>query len=720
MSIGRWHRAFGAGALCLVASTWAAAAAPWRADLRGEPPTDRIIVKWRDSGFAAVQMNNTELRAARLSQMSGIALRPVREIHDRLDLLRIDTPLRGSAMRRVIARLRADPAVKYAEPDQRRYALAFPDDPPNDPRFVAGSDAVGAWQGQWYLQDPSASAPAAIGAATAWKSASGKNLVIAIIDTGVDLKHPDLGTYGIGGKLLPGYDFICDDQGVDCSTPSASYTYLFANDGDGWDSDPSDPGDWIDAADLARSDGFFAGCGGGPDENQPINSTWHGTRVAGIAAALTNNGVGMAGVAYGSYILPVRVIGKCSGYVSDIVSGMYWAAGLTTTSIAAVPANPYPAQVLNLSVGGRAPCSQTEQDAVSAINQDGHVVVAAAGNEGGPVDAPANCQGTLSVAGIRHIGTKVGYSNVSSTGAAISIAAPAGNCVVVNTVYPWTQACQYSIETTSNDGLTVPGNSFYTYALFAPSYTGNVLNEGSVGTSFAAPLVSGVVAMMLQANPSLTASQIIARVQAGATPFPVPATPPAGGICHIATLSTDSSGNYTDVQAQECQCTTATCGSGMLNAPAALAMALQPQATIAVSPAAASMGQTVTLDGSGSTAAAGASITAYHWTVDPSVAIANASSAVANLQFPGVRPITVTLTITDNAGRRDAASQVVNATDVRPSGGGGELGPSGLLILGLGCSGVFLRRRRPSAAMLRGRPPRGRLPGMAKLMGEMI
>jgi serine protease len=716
MSIGRSHRAVLAGVLCMLAGSWAATlAAPWRTDARAEPPTDRIIVKWRDAGFAAVQMTSTEVRAARLSQMSGIRLHPVREIHDRLDLMRLDTPLKGSAMRRVIARLNADPAVKYAEPDQRRYALAFPDDPPNDPRFVAGSDAVGQWEGQWYLKDPSASAPAAIGATTAWKSASGKNFVIAIIDTGIDLKHPDLGTYGLGGKLLPGYDFICDDQGVNCSsTPTASYTYLVANDGNGWDPDPTDPGEWIDASDLARSDGFFNGCGGGADNNQPINSTWHGTRVAGIAAALTNNGIGIAGVAYGSYILPVRVIGKCSGYVSDIVSGMYWAAGITSASITDVPTNPYPAQVLNLSVGGRAPCSQTEQDAVSAITQDGHVVVAAAGNDGGPVDAPANCIGTFSVAGIRHVGTKVGYSNVSSTASAISIAAPAGNCVVLNLSYPWTQACQYSIETTSNDGVTVPANSFYTYALFAPNYAGNVLNEGSVGTSYAAPLVSGVVAMMVESNPSLTASQIIARIQAAATPFPVPATPPPGGVCHVAALTTDASGKYTDVQAQECQCTTATCGAGMLNAPAALATAVQPQATIVVSPGTAAIGQTVTLDGSGSFAADGAYIAGYQWTVDPNVAIANASSPIASLKFPGFRPITVTLTVTDSAGRQNVASQTVNSKAFREiNGGEGRFGPGALLILALGLLGAFLRQRRPSAAMLRGRPARGRLPGQA-------
>jgi serine protease len=695
--------------LCALAlGTALASAAPWRRPAPDQVPTDRVIVKYRDSGFAATQVNGMAARTAHLSAFTGVPLRPLREIRDRLDVVRLDTPLAGGAMRRALARLQADPAVKYAEADERRYVLAFPSDPPNDPRFVAGSDANGTWEGQWYLHDSSASAPAAIGATTAWKQGySGKNFVIAVIDTGVDLTHPDLGIFGVNaGKLLPGRDFICNDQGTDCNVTSADKTYLVANDFGGWDLDPTDPGDWISAADLARADGFFKGCGDGPNHDQPYDSTWHGTRVAGIAAAITNNGVGVAGVAYGSYILPVRVIGKCSGYMSDIVAGMYWAAGLTNTSISFLAANTYPAQVLNLSLGGQNPCSQTEQDAVTAITQDGHVVVAAAGNDGGPVDAPANCAGVLSVAGIRHVGTKVGYSNVSSTAATITIAAPAGNCVNLNTDHPYALPCLYSIETTSNDGVTVPGNPFYTYAQMAPGFQGNLLNEGSVGTSYAAPIVSGVVAMMVQANPYLNASQIIARMQSGALPFPVPATPPAGGVCHVAATTQDSSGNYTDVQGDECQCTTATCGAGMLSATGALAQAQAPQADIVASPNPAAVGQTVTLDGSGSSAAQGFSITAFQWSVDPSVSIENAGSAVATLKFPAFRPITVTLRVTDSAGRQSTATEVVNSRTY-PSGGtggGGALGLPDLAALAAGALVAFLQRRTPSAAMLRGRP----------------
>ena len=721
MSNRRRRRSLLVGALCALAAslltsallTAPSTAAPWRTYSPEQIPTDRVIVKWRESGVAAMQIKSSEERTARLSQSTGVPLSAVREIHDRLDVVRLDAPRVGSALRQVLARLSADTSVQYAEPDERRYALGFPDTDPNDPRFAGSngnSDAVGQWEGQWYLKSPTAAAPAAIDATTAWKTATGAHFVIAIIDTGIDAKHPhpDLGVYGdgMGGKLLPGYDFICNDAGTNCTASAPNNTYLVANDGDGWDSDATDPGDWISAADLTRSDNFFtvANCGStDPDVlDHHVDSSWHGTRVAGIAAAITNNGQGVAGVAPDAYLLPVRVLGKCSGYVSDIVAGMYWAAGLTPATLNGVTTNQHPAQVLNLSIGGRAPCSQTEQEAVTAIVNAGHLVVVAAGNDGGPVLAPANCQGALSVAGIRHIGTKVGYSNVSSSAAAITIAAPAGNCVNDNKHYPWALPCLYSIETTSNDGHTAPGSPFYTYSLFVQDYKGNVANEGSVGTSFAAPIVSGVAALMIQANPNLTANQLIARLQAGATPFPAAAVTPPGGVCHVAALTKDASDSYNDIQKQECQCTATTCGAGMLNAAGALAQALYPVASITTSTDRAALGESVTLDGSTSTAASLSTIAAYQWTTDSDVSIANASSAIAKLVFPALRPITVTLRITDSAGRQDVVSKTINSVALSAGGGGGALDYTALFFLGLVAATPLLRRRNTRHVMLGG------------------
>ena len=130
MSIRSWRRALVAGALCVMAGAWTAApAAPLRARPPAQTPTDRVIVKWRESGFAAVQISGAAARTARLSEFTGVPLTHVREIHDRLDVVRLDAPLSGGALRRVVARLQADPAVQYAEPDERRYVLAFPADP---------------------------------------------------------------------------------------------------------------------------------------------------------------------------------------------------------------------------------------------------------------------------------------------------------------------------------------------------------------------------------------------------------------------------------------------------------------------------------------------------------------------------------------------------------------------------------------------------------------
>jgi len=677
----------------------------------GDGEVDRIIVQWHATGVAANHIDSAAARAESLSNWSGVPLKPLHAIHDHLDVVRLDTPVHGEALRQTLERLRLDPTVQYVEPDAKRYILGVPPagTPPSDPHFSAGSDANGMWTGQWYLHDPvldtsGATPVAAVGATSAWYTASsvastttGVGVTVAVLDTGVDLTHPDLGLVATGGQLLPGYDFICNDTGVNCTLTDPSYTYMVANDGNGWDSDPTDPGDWISAADLAPGAFFHnKGCGQGPNLDQPVNSSWHGTRVAGILAAQTNNGIGIAGVAPDAQILPVRVIGKCSGYISDIVAGMYWAAGLTYAPLAVVPVNPYPASILNMSIGSAVPCSQTEQDAVTALANAGHLVVAAAGNDGGPVGAPANCTGVLSVAGLRHIGTKVGYSDVSSTATAITIAAPAGNCVNTLGDRPWSQPCLFSIETTSNDGAMSPGAPSYTYSLLNAGYAGNILNEGSVGTSFAAPLVSGVVALMVSANGRLTAAQIIARIQASARPFPVPAVPATGGLCHVAALTQDANGHYTDVQNTDCQCTTASCGAGMLYAPGAVSAVLAPTVSIVPSTTRASVGETVTLDGSASSSASGTVIASYLWQSDPSVDIANASSAVAKLVFPALRPVLVTLTVTDSAGRQTQASTTIYSTLISATrSGSGAVGAGALGILLAGVLGaVALRRRR--------------------------
>ena len=302
--------------------------------------------------------------------------------------------------------------------------------------------------------------------------------VVAILDTGVRFDHPDVGAasqQGLG-KSLPGHDFVSADPGG---------TFLIANDNGGRDANPSDPGDWIDSADLQRS--LFQ-----QRECEESDSSWHGTRVSGLVAALTDNGAGVAGIGWNTWLLPVRVLGKCGGFDSDILAAMRWAAGLPVSGI---PTNPFPANVINLSLGSNGACTQATQNVIDEVIARGVVIIASAGNDGGAVDAPANCDGVIAVGAVRHIGTKVGFSNV---GPNVTISAPGGNCV--NTAAG--QPCLFSIDTTVNLGTTRASGSSYTDQF-----------NFNVGTSFSAPIVAGAAALMHSANARLPPARITARLR---------------------------------------------------------------------------------------------------------------------------------------------------------------------------------------------------------------
>ena len=101
----------------------------------------------------------------------------------------------------------------------------------------------------------------------------------------------------------------------------------------------------------------------------------------------------------------MRVLGKCGGYDSDILAAMAWAAGM---HVEGVPDNRYPAQIINMSLGAPGSCPQDYQQLIDELSAAGVLVVVSAGNEGGPVDAPANCAGVAGVAGLREVGTKDG------------------------------------------------------------------------------------------------------------------------------------------------------------------------------------------------------------------------------------------------------------------------------------------------------------------------
>lgn len=538
---------------------------------------------------APARSANPTLRA--LALRANLTYRQSREITDRLHLLRVQ-PGSGETIAVTLARLRADPEVETADIDQRRFAHALPDDP--------------LFTGQWYLQSAQ---PSAIDAVTAWDTTTGRSdVVIAELDTGVRYDHPDLLAISASGRLLPGYDFITDAT--------------VANDGNGRDADASDPGDWVTSADAATS--AFSGC-------TVENSSWHGTRVAGILGALSNNGSGIAGVTWKPQILPVRVLGKCGGFDSDILDAMRWAAGLHVTG---VPDNPHPAQIINMSLGGKGSCSSAEQTVINEVIAAGAAVFVSAGNEGGPVDSPANCAGVAGIAGIRQAGTKVGYS---SLGPEAALAAPAGNCV--NT----SGACLFPIDTTVNMGTTVPAGNGYTDAV-----------NPNLGTSFSAPIVSGIAGLMFSVNSNLRPAQLIARLKEGAKPFPVSSDPTVPN-CHVPAGSND-------LQTSECNCTAQTCGAGMANAPGALQAALRPVAAVSV-PAGVSAGQNVALSGAGSAAACGHSVSSYAWSdvTNPNSPVQLANSAATSVVAPASGSITLRLTVTDDMGRTDSADVSVSS-----------------------------------------------------------
>ena len=602
----------------------------------------RVIVKFRaDSALmralsarSAVAGTNTVAadgpqHAQALSARLGLALVDGRVLGARSQLVHA----KGVSSKDLAARLAIQADVEYAVVDGRMRALAAP----NDPLYASGQSRTPA-VGQWYLRAPESSTiasatsvVAAINAEAAWAITTGKrSVVVAVLDTGVRPEHPDL-----IGKLLPGYDFMANSGN--------------ANDGDGRDADPTDPGDGVTQADVGSVKGCVA--------SDISDSSWHGTQTAGLIGAATNNGIGMAGVGRDVMLLPVRVLGKCGGYDSDIQAAILWAANIP---VPGAPANPNPAKVINMSLGAVGSCSAAYADVLQQVANKGVVVVVAAGNDGLAVGTPANCPGVIAVGGVRHAGSKVGYSDL---GPEVAISAPAGNCV--NT----TGTCLYPLLTTSNNGTQAPGSSIYT--------DGD--NTATLGTSFSAPLVAGTAALMFSANATLTPAQVLTALQATARPFPVTGPDAKVQACTAPTSVAQDS---------ECYCTTSTCGAGLLDTGAAVAAVANVTSNIVVSSTSVLVGASIALDGSASHAAPGRTIASYQWTITEGAALAGFSSstnaATATLATTAAGSVTVSLTVTDSAGQSDTTTSTLTISTPPPvvtppssSGGGGgamELG----------------------------------------------
>ncbi len=405
----------------------------------GSPMTNRLIVRFVTPAGAVSPSALDTAQMERLNRLAAVTLKPRHTMSYNARIFALPQRVPDAVAAAMAARLAADPAVEYALPDRVKKPLFVPNDPLYDQQWNLFEDAGGV-----RLPD-------------AWDIERGApGLVIAQLDTGI-ISHADLDP----ARSAPGYDFISDPD--------------MANDGDGRDPDPSDPGDWVAAGE----------CGAG-EPAEP--SSWHGTQVAGIIGAATDNGAYIAGVNHGSRLLMARVLGKCGGYTSDIVDAMRWAAGLHVPD---VPDNPNPARVINLSLGGSGPCTSLEQNAIDEVNARGAVVVVAAGNDGGDVadQTPANCQGVITVAATTRSGARADYTNTGST---VAVSAPGGD----STGY---------LLALSNTGATHAEADNYVQV---------------AGTSFSTAQVSGIAGLMLSVNADLNPGQVRDLLMQSARAFP--------------------------------------------------------------------------------------------------------------------------------------------------------------------------------------------------------
>lgn len=402
---------------------------------------DQFIVQFEKGSqpFANASARQTALAAS--VQGQGLAVSHLHRMGIGADVIKLNRRLNYRAAEAYMNRLRRNPAVKYVEIDR----ILRPTFVPND-SFYAGN--------QWHYFE----ATGGIGMPAAWDLSTGAGVVVAVLDTGITV-HSDL-----AANLVPGYDFITN------TTTS--------RDGDGRDADPSDPGDWVEANGCAD---------GGPDVAE--NSSWHGTHVAGTVAAVTNNAKGVAGVAFNAKVMPIRVLGRCGGFSSDIANAVTWAAG---GAIAGVPNNANPVEVINMSLGGEGACGPSTQAAINFAVSAGVVVVVAAGNDN--VDAslhqPANCANVIVVGATTRAGAKANFSNFGTT---VDVSAPGGGDGSF-------------IASTYNNGTTGPTTEAYI---------------GMQGTSMAAPHVAGTVALM-QSLAASSPAAVESVLKSTARSLPVP------------------------------------------------------------------------------------------------------------------------------------------------------------------------------------------------------
>lgn len=402
--------------------------------------TNRIIVKYKDSSALATAETMSTARFNRMGRATGTSFKHMRRLSTGAQLIEMNDFKSQKDINSIISEIMTDPNVEYAEPDLMMHPLAIP----TDPRYNE----------QWHYFETTGG----LNLPTAWDTSTGSGAIVGVIDTGYR-PHADL-----VANILPGYDMISDAT--------------VARDGNGRDNNALDEGDWTAAG----------ACGPG---SRASDSSWHGTHVAGTVGAVANNGIGVAGVAYNAQIVPIRALGRCGGFTSDIADGIIWGAG---GSVSGIPTNANPAHVLNLSLGGTGACSATTQAAINTARSLGTTVVVAAGNSN--VNAsnanPANCNGVITVAATNRNGSKAFYSNFGNV---VDVSAPGGETTVTSN----------GVLSTLNTGTTTPGAD--TYAFYQ-------------GTSMATPHVAGAAALLYSVNPNITPDEVESILTSTARSFP--------------------------------------------------------------------------------------------------------------------------------------------------------------------------------------------------------